>query len=570
MLEHPPALEERVELLTEQVQALERRLAALEQPEAGPALRRRRRAAAAPPPTPALLPDARAISTFLGLGGRTLLVMAGAFVLRALTDGHLLPLWLGVTLGLGFAAVWLAAADRAGRLGLATSAAVHGLAGVLIAFPLLVEATVTFHLLPPAGAAAGFAAVSGAALAIAARRRLEPLAWFTVTGGIAGAAVLMAARGDALAPPATYLVLLGGGTLWLGYVLDWRGERWPAALAADLAVTVLALRALGDGDDGAATAVLAVQFLLLAVYLGSIATRTLLLHRGVVPFEVAQAAGALLTSLGGAAFVATRAGGEATGAGAAAGALGLAAYGVAFAFVARRERDRANFPFYSTIALLLVLAGTGLALSGGARALAWGALGLLAAVLARRHGRATLAVHAAVYGVASAIAAGLGPLILDGVLAPGEGGPARPELPALAAIAAMAVIAVLVAGSPGPRSRPRRLTQLALVGAIALGGAALAIGWLAPLLGAPVDPARLAALRTAVLVAAALLLAWLGRSTAWEEAGWLAYGALGGIGLKVLLEDLPRGTAATRMVAVGAYGAALLVVQRLRLRRRDG
>jgi hypothetical protein len=63
-----------------------------------------------------------------------------------------------------------------------------------------------------------------------------------------------------------------------------------------------------------------------------------------------------------------------------------------------------------------------------------------------------------------------------------------------------------------------------------------------------------------------MALAALARRPAWREAGWLVYPALGATGLKILLEDLPRGRPATLFVAFALYGAALLVVTRRRAR----
>ncbi|MGB8932785.1 MAG: hypothetical protein WCC48_16185, partial [Anaeromyxobacteraceae bacterium] len=61
--------------------------------------------------------------------------------------------------------------------------------------------------------------------------------------------------------------------------------------------------------------------------------------------------------------------------------------------------------------------------------------------------------------------------------------------------------------------------------------------------------------------------AWAGRSSAWREAGWLAYPALVAIALKIMTEDLPRSRPATLLFSFGLYGLALILVPRLRGRR---
>jgi uncharacterized membrane protein len=91
-----------------------------------------------------------------------------------------------------------------------------------------------------------------------------------------------------------------------------------------------------------------------------------------------------------------------------------------------------------------------------------------------------------------------------------------------------------------------------------------------PALAGPLGPEAnagvVATVRTAVLASGAILLAWAGRSAAWREAGWLVYPLLVAIGLKLLVEDIARSRPATLFLAFAAYGAALILVPRLRRR----
>jgi hypothetical protein len=580
-------LEDKVTALTEQVARLGERLEALESGRAAAAssgVRRMRRAetpegGGEKPPSAA--PALGLVSASLSYGGRTLLVLAGAFVLRALTDSGTIPGWLGVALGFAYAATWIAVADRAARAGQSLSAGVHGFSALLIAFPLLFEATAKFKLLGPVSATAVLGLVTSALLAVAARRRMQPLAWMATGGGILTAIALML-LGGRMVPGTLFLVLLGFETLWMAYVLDWHGLRWPTAAIVDLAVLGLSLRAVSpEAVEGPGLAML-VQVVMLAAYQASFATRTLLMHRTVVPFEVVQTVGSIAAGLGGAAFVASRTPvgiGGAIAFGAAATALGLAAYGVAFAFRGRREQDRANFPFYAAVALLLVASGTTILLDGSRLGLTWCLLAVAAAVLAGPLGRRTLAAHAAGYAVGGAVTTGLLAVSSDAILASAARTWAAPA--GAAGVALLAAAACAWLGSRGPAegrsTLVTRLPQLAAVLVTAIGGAGLLIWLLVPPLtggpGAEASRGAVAAVRTAVLVAGTMLLAWAGRRPAWREAGWLVYPLLVATGLKVLLEDLPSGRAATLFVSFGLYGAALLVVPRLRPRGgagRDG
>ena len=95
-------------------------------------------------------------------------------------------------------------------------------------------------------------------------------------------------------------------------------------------------------------------------------------------------------------------------------------------------------------------------------------------------------------------------------------------------------------------------------------------GWLISLI-APALPAAaghpdagiLATIRTSVLAAAALALAWAGRFERFRESAWLLYPLLAIGGLKLLVEDLPRSRPATLFVALALFGGALIIAPRL-------
>jgi hypothetical protein len=550
-------VEARLTALAESQQRLADRVAALERRPAPVSAARR----AAPDVRAAdLAIDPAAATRWLALAGRTLLVLAGAFLLRALTDARMLPAWLGAALAFCYAGAWIAMAWRAGPAQ-PSSAGAHGLAAILVAYPLLVEATARLRLLSAPAAAALLTAFGLVALAVAAARRLQVLAWLAAAGGVLAAVALMIATGR-LAPPLLSLVALGVATLWLGYVLDWFHLRWPVALVADAAMIVLALRAAAPtAVEGPRTALL-VQVVLLAGYLGSFAARTLLLRRAIVDFEAVQAALAMLVGLGGAAFVtgATGAGGATVGA--ASAAFGAAAYAVAFAFVDRRRQSGANFHFYSTLAIVFVLAGAALLLPAGALGAGCAILAVAAAAAARGLRRLTLATHAALYAVVAAGASGLlqhawiallaSPLVAWPGATPGT----------LAVLAAIGAVAVLGADARAAAAPPRdRIPRCGLVAALAVAAAGVAVGWLVPAIaGAPGPGANAgvaATVRTGVLVAGVLALAAASRRAAWREAGWLAYPLLVAVGLKLLVEDVSRSRPASLFVAFALYGAAL-------------
>jgi hypothetical protein len=568
-------LEAKVAELSESLAQMERRVSGLER-GLTPAAARRARAAAAATTVQAseataslLRQDAASVASTASLVGRTLLVLAGAFFLRALTDGGRLPIWIGVGLAFVYAGISVALADRAAARGQRASAGFHGAAAVAIGFPLLFEVTSRFKLVPTWISAILLSAFTAVALLVAARRRFQILAWLVVLAAIPAAFALMLAQGR-VAPPLVFLVVLGVGTVWLGYVHDWHGLRWPVAIAADLAVLFLAFEAVRPGaPDGPVTAVL-VQFALIAAYLGSTAVRTLLLRRAVVAFETVQAALVLLVGLGGAAFVTARA-----GMGSGALALGILAllfgaggYAISFVFV-ERERTPANFYFYTSAGAAFVLAGAIFLLPAEPRGLLCSALAVAAALAARRAGRGTLASHAALYGVAAALSSGLVAHAGESLFA----SPAEPWTPAtLASVvaAACAGVASWSLGTIPARGPLERVPRVALLGVLAAAAAGLLVGWIAPLVagrpGAGADAGVVATVRTVILALGALGLAALGRTPIWSEARWLAWPVLALAGVKLVVEDLRRSQPATLFLAFALYGGALILVPRLRRR----
>jgi hypothetical protein len=567
-------LETRIAELTESHRQLETRLAALERraaAAAGVAARQRARAAPEPDASDAdLRIDAAAATKNMALVGRTLVVLAGGFLLRAVTDAGTIPTWMGVGLGFTYAGAWIAMAWRAGPAQ-GWSAGFHGLSAILIAFPLLFEATTRFHLLSPTSASALLAFFAAVALGVAARRGIEALAWLIEAGAIVVAVALVVETGR-LAPPLLFLVALGVATLWLGYVVNWVYLRWPVALVADVVAVFLALRAVSPiAAEGPRTALL-VQVALMGLYLGSIATRTLLLKRGVVAFEVVQTGAVMLVGLGGAAYITARSGMGHVLLGAVCVVFGLGAYAVAFAFVERQQRSRANFFLYASVALAFVLTGTGLLLSGALLSLGWAALAVTMAALARRWRRQTLGAHSVVCCAVAALQSGLLSHAGTTVFA-SAGAPWAPlgaaGLAVLAAIAASAALgAGIFAERPTLRQRAPRALVLTVLACSATG---VATGWIVPVVaGAPGPGANLglaATARTAVLVVGAVAVAWAGRRAAWHEVGWLAYPILLVLGLKLVVDDIARSRPASLFLAFALYGVALILVPRLR--RRD-
>ncbi len=557
---------------------VEARLAALERAAPTAAADRTEPAGAAPvfdtsPDASAAPPVVR--DDFVGvlsLIGRSFVALGGAYLLRALTDSAILPQSTGIALGLAYALSWLVMADLASSAGRRMSAAFHVLVASTIAFPLLWEATVRFRFLGPAESAAAITVVTSLALGVAVRQRFQSLAWIVTLAALPTVLALVGVTGVVI-PVAVFLILLGVGTLWIGYALEWVLLRWPVALVADITVLALTLRVSNRSWDELPAPVVAVQLLLLTGYLASIATRTLVRARDVNVFEVAQSIAALAVGFGGAVYVA-----RVTGSGVIVVLalvnlmIGAGCYGVAYAFVARRQGLRRNFYFYTSLGLVLVLVSSNLLLGASTVALAWAAVAMLTAWLARELQRALLGLHAAVYAIASAAASGLLTASAYALVGPvtSAWGAFTP-----AAIVVLTAIAVCWAIPPARQTAHAglyaRMPRVALAAVLVWSLSGWLVSLLTPLLSLTPDGGAdvgiVATIRTAILAGGALGLAWAGRHARFREAAWLLYPVLIAGGIKLLVEDMPQSRPATLFLALALYGGALIAAPRLTRRR---
>jgi len=578
-------LQARLEELSRELREVHRRLDVLEAREASSSAATR---AAAPDggvgsdSSPAPRPERRAPTaparTVIALVGRTLVILGGAYLFRALADRELIPPLIGAVAGMAYAMWWLIEIDRTMRRGERLSALFYGLGAVMIAYPLIWETTVRFEILTPSVAAVALILFFALGLAVAWRRALSEVAW-SVTLLTAGTAIgLLFATHDFL-PLTAALLSMALAVEVLAFRDRWLGLRWPAALGLDLAVVMLASAAVGPEPPRAGFAAAlpagAISFGLAIplLYLASIGARTLLHQRLITPFEVFQAAAALLAGLSGAVRVIGFAGSDPTAIGAAIVLLGAVCYAAAFASIDRRSGRGRNFYSYTTFAALLVLAGSYMLLAGSALALTWSTLALVAVGLGGWFNRITLRFHGAVYVVAAAVVAGLVASAFDGLFA-APTNPWRPltALGICAGLVGAACYGILLAtptraDAPWFESLPRAIIAALVAWSAAGIAGGLLGGPLAAAFGGTEEVAFLAAGRTAVLAVLAVAFAWAGRRWSLQELTWLVYPILVGGGLKLLWEDLRYGQPITMFLALALYGGALIATPRLM--RRD-
>jgi hypothetical protein len=240
---------------------------------------------------------------------------------------------------------------------------------------------------------------------------------------------------------------------------------------------------------------------------------------------------------------------------------------MAFTPKTRAIRGR-NFFFYSTMGLILVVAGSALVVSPGKAAAAWSLMALGMAWFSGRYGRVALSLQCTFLLLAAGFASGILVTGIDALV--GDVSTAWPTLAPWHVVIALTTVACLFIPVAQRSDRWGVLAGLPQLIVLALsvwevGG--LLVIFLAPFFagagGEHANLANLAALRTAVLAASSVTLAFSSRYKRWPEARWLVYPVLILVGFKLLLEDFPNGEPATLFVAFALVGGALILVAKL-------
>jgi hypothetical protein len=504
--------------------------------------------------------------------GRALLGLAGAYLLRALTEAGTLPPVLGVAAGVAYALIWLVLAARApasDRL----LVAIHALTAALVLVPLLIEATARLKVVGAAPAAAMLAFFAIFGLAASARKDLAGVAWITTLAGLGTSVALLLTMRD-LAPFTLGMLTIAAVVETAAFYDHWLGERWIVAITLDLCLLLLAFVAGREGGLPAAyvpfssaTALLLLGLLLL-VYLGGAVARTLIRGLEITGFETIQTVCAFLIALWGALRIAS---GNPRAAVAVALLSLLAAgacYLVSYALVERRQMPRRNLYTYTTFAFLLVLVGGRLLMDGVALSLLCSALAVVCLWTGLRSKRRTLLWQASAYLAAAFLA--------DGAIA--QAGfyllrqpamlPAPEASGIIATISAAVGAVILLLGSAGEETMARRTAWVVFVGLAGWNGAGL-LAWLlsTTTAGLAARGPLSATLATVLLCSLALTVAWIGRRRVRTELVWLVPPLLALTAYKLLAEDLRHGQTWTMVVSLLSFGAVLLVLPRLLQKR---
>lgn len=484
--------------------------------------------------------------------GRAVLAMAGAYVLRALTEAHTLPPKTGVFAAVVYAVFWLVWAARfpAGRR---AETALYSLTSALVLGPLLWEATLRLRAVSTWTSAAVLLAFTSLGLLISWRKNLLIVATISILTAVLTGAALLIGSHDVV--PFLLLLVLIAAAIEISACLDhWLSERWLTAVAADLVVFLATYLASGPRGLPETYApihyffVLGAQFALPAIYLSSTVVRTLLRGSTIRVFEVAQLAVVFLLGLGGA----PRLGGPPIIPAVSALCLGSAAvcYATGAALKGR------NFQVYLTFGFLLTLAAVGIALPAGWAAAVTSALAIGCMMLGSPAFRWQGAGYLLFALSSSGVLVQSTRRLLDG------NDPADSVLPLLGEAAIALACFILAARGPNPSVLRLALAAAAFWPLAALGAAAIAVSYHA-IFGSLAPHSYCAAGRTAVLAGGAVLLAWVGSRRTGLDITPLVYPLMVLGAYRLLLVDLRQDSKAALVISLLVYGSALLLIPRL-------
>ena len=183
--------------------------------------------------------------------GKSVLIVGGAYLLRALTETGLVPQRAGVALAYLYAIAWIAIAGWNAARGRRTPALFAAATASMIGSALIWEATTRFRIVGPVVASILALVAVLSVFAIAALRRDAAFAFIgaaLITFTSIGLAI---GTGDPL-PPAI-VVSIAGVVAWR-LQLDWYVSLLLAVLSTSFAIAVVAMAGVDRIPDGAAAA----------------------------------------------------------------------------------------------------------------------------------------------------------------------------------------------------------------------------------------------------------------------------------------------------------------------------
>ncbi len=516
--------------------------------------------------------------------GTSLLGLALAYLLRALTENGTLSVGAGVGLGLVYALAWLIWAARTPATE-TMPVCLRSLTSGLILAPLLWEASVRFQAISAWQTAGLLVFFSAFGLGISWRKSLNVVALISSVAGLLLASALILRTHD-LIPYSTALLGLAVAVEASACLEHYLGERWIVAVVADLAILLTTFAAAQPAGSLPSYPVLplgqvlALQIALTVIYLASTFVRTLGRGFNITAFEIAQCVAAAVIGSWGAITIAHGHPAAALTVGGFWSLCGVACYVVSFFFLERHAGKDRNFLTYSTFGLALALAGSSLLLNAAWLVILWSSLAVFFVQAGGGSGRMTLKVHSGVYAVLALFSSGLA-VTAASLFFSSEAHPdsLAQHYPAWIAAAACVLAYALFLRTPLPPALSKLGSRLYAAAALLLsasalwsiaGAAAMAIAPLCRLLSSANAPRDFCpTLLTTALIGTAVLAAFTAIRSHSREPRWFAWLFTGLASYKLLFQDFHQANTFAMVLSLLIYGCALIGLPRILRRERQ-
>lgn len=554
----PETLEQlaaRVNVLEQRVHALEQSSTAMAQPAELPA------ASAAFGHAPDL-PSGEQVSSAFLLLGKSMLGIAGAYLLRALAESNLLPRLLIAAVAIAYAIGWLVAASRASAK-TRFAPALFACTSALILAPMLWELTMRFHVLTGTASASVLAVFVAAATALTWRKDHAPDFIVAYSAAAITALALAVVTHEMMA----FLVLLLAMLALCEYRFLRHGKQgvWMVLAAVnDCAVWILIViyhtpaNTRSDHPELGAVALAAPASLLFLITAASVVYRAARMRRRITAFETAQSVIAfllwVLTCLYLVPHFSTRL------VGVVCLLFAAACYAAAYGLF-RGAPDLRNFHVFALWSAGLLLTGAFLTLPAPWAIACLALAAVVSAALAVRVCCTTLECHGIVYLGGAALACGL----LEYSFRALAGTMPQTVAWSVFLVCGCAILSYALGREAfGERWQLQLLHLIPALLAVSALAALTAQGalWL---LARGITPAasHVAFIRTLIMCAMALGLAFAGSHWRRLELRRLAYAGLALIAAKLIYEDLRHGHMGFIAGSIFLFALTLIGVPRL-------
>ncbi|MDA3954055.1 MAG: hypothetical protein PF485_10425 [Bacteroidales bacterium] len=506
----------------------------------------------------------------LSVIGRTFLVLAGAFLLRAFTENQTLTPIIGVAIGLAYALIWLFFANRtAGRNELFT-ASFHGISSVLIAFPLIFEASIKLNVFTPVQTIIILGLFLGLALTVAAYRNLRSVYVFYILAALFTSIPLMYNSGK-VEFFTIFIIIIGLTTIAFKYFRSWHIMPWISVFFVNLSVAFLASLASAPDKLVGHYSEISISFSLIIIifyiitYLTGFITATLYLKRQISVFGMFQSIFALIIGLISAISITHGIGIEYNILGLFTAIFSIGFYITAFKYL--RPEAKVNFYYYTWMAFILAVAGIWILCNENVKILSLGILSLVAILLTKYVERFnTLSIQSALYLLLTVWFAKLLQFSISSFISTDNSWIVfSPVIILVLALTITVYVFHILLGNQNEQKIQMPRFVVLLVTALGIFGFIVSsVSKIFVFNSDPINLSNLALIRTIVLAIFAVILAWLGNKSRLYELSFLVYPVLIIGGLKLLFEDLGAGTPITLFIGFVFYGFALISAPKIK------